>query len=61
MGAKQKILDVKDLEIPFGQGENLVKVVGGVSFDINERETVELACDPDLLIAAIPRLYPDHA
>jgi len=54
MVSQTKILDVQDLEIHFGEGENLVKAVDGISFDINDRETVALACDPDLLIADEP-------
>ncbi|MCF7848793.1 MAG: ABC transporter ATP-binding protein [Kiritimatiellales bacterium] len=42
MSAQTKILDVQNLEIHFGEGENLVKAVDGISFEINDRETVAL-------------------
>jgi len=42
MKYKTKILEVRNLEIHFGEGKNLVKAVNGVSFEVYARETVAL-------------------
>jgi oligopeptide/dipeptide ABC transporter ATP-binding protein len=59
---KQQLVEVEDLRVHFGSQERPVKAVDGVSFGINERETVALVgesgCGKSVTALSLAKLVP---
>ncbi len=57
-----KLLEIKDLRVHFGEGDEVVRAVDGISYDVEPGETVALVgesgCGKSVSVLSIARLIP---